>query len=120
MENTQNEVPAWLVRSVAGLNIFVMFVVLLVPFINFFIGLKVLAGFVATAGIQRRILKLLAAILASVPIGFVVTWKLFSAYIGMDAGRTFETAWLLYLFVTGPAFAGLAGVAVVYWPARRG
>lgn len=118
MENTQQQVPAWLVRSVAGLNIFVMFVVLLIPFVNLFLGLQVLAGFIATAGIQRRALKLLAAILASVPVGLLATWGLFVAWTGIDADRAFETAGLIYLFITGPAFAGLAGAGVVFWPAR--
>ena len=116
MENTQPEVPAWLVRSVAGLNIFVMSVMLLIPFVNLFLGIKILAGFVATAGVQKRAMKLLAAILASVPAGVLLTWGLFMAWTGQGAGEAFDTAGLIYLFVTGPALAGLAGAAVVFWP----
>lgn len=119
MENAKQEVPAWLVRSVAGLNIFVMLVMLLVPFLNLFLGLQVLGGFIATAAVQKRALKLLAAILASVPVGFLVTWGLFVACTGQDAGRAFETVGLIYMFITGPAIAGLAGALVVYWPARQ-
>lgn len=115
MENTQPTIKV----STGTLHALTLFtwapvvLILLVPFVNFVAGLYTLAGMVPAAIQQRRGRKLLAAILASIPTGTGLTmlgaW-LMGAVDPVDSGLT------VYLFITGPAFAGLAGVMVVSRP----
>lgn len=116
MENTQRQIPARLAFFAKAVNVIAMFLVLLVPIANLFIGLKVLAGFLTAAIVQKRVLKLFVAVLASVPVGLVLTLGALMLWTGQGAGEAFDTAVLVYMFVTGPAWAGLAAALVVFWP----
>lgn len=119
MENTQPTIKVS-TGTIHALTLFTwapVVLILLVPFVNFVAGLYALAGMVPAAIQQRRGKKLLAAILASIPVGLTLT-VLGATYRG--AVDPIDSGLMFYLFISGPAFAGLAGALVVSWPQKGG
>jgi hypothetical protein len=119
MEKTEQqptiELAAGTVRALTLLTWMPVILMLLIPFANFFIGLTVLVDLVPAAILRRRGKRLFASILASIPAGVVLT--ILGAWL-YGARDPFDAGGLIYMFVTGPAIAGLAGALVVSWPEK--
>ncbi len=90
--------------------------ILSVPIVNFLVGLKALPHFVEAAIMAKRGKILALALLLSAPVGLGLTVAGL-AIRGVDdlmiSGLT------LWIFVTGPAIAGIAAALVLIWPAQQ-
>lgn len=116
MENAQAQtmVPASTIRALNIFNIIVMGLMMLIPIINLLLGTKILTALIGDAVLKGRFLRLLTALLVSVPVGLFVSWAGVAVF---DSWRNWAAAVALYAFVVGPAAAAVVGQVSLIWPA---
>lgn len=112
-DNTQSTLDqAHSLRVVHTLDIIstvALTLVMLVPIINYLVGLKLISEIFARAILSKQFLTLLVALAVSIPAGLLVSWCVVAVFSGRSDG---VGAIALYSFVVGPAAAALAGLLV--------
>ncbi len=90
--------------------------ILAVPIVNVLVGLKALPHFAEAALLAKRGKISFASLLLSAPVGLALT------IAGLAIGGVADpmiSGLTLWIFVTGPAGAGLAAAMVLAWPDQQ-